>query len=416
MLRPFHLSAAAELYETILTGTLPADTQMNDYFRAHRQMGVRDRGQVAEAVYGLLRERRVLAHLAGSDASFDMLAVWWLMQGVSARMLEEIGYRGDARVLVGPVRKLDRAQLPFAIRTNFPDWLADKMVAQYGEAEAVALAEALNRPAPVDLRTNTVKAERDAVQAKLAQEGFATELTPYSPAGLRRHDRAPMFNTKCFKDGWFEVQDEGSQLVSVLLEPRRHEMVADFCAGAGGKTLHLGALMANSGTLYAFDVLEKRLERLKPRLARAGLDNVRCVALTNERDQRVQRLQGKLDRVLVDAPCSGTGTLRRNPDIKWRSFDFTALVAQQSSILAAAATLLKPGGRLVYATCSLLREENETVVDGFLAAHPAYQQLPVQDILKRRHIALEATTPALTLLPHRHGTDGFYAAVLERQR
>jgi len=168
--------------------------------------------------------------------------------------------------------------------------------------------------------------------------------------------------------------------------------------------------------LYAFDVLEKRLERLKPRLARAGLDNVRCVALTNERDQRVQRLQGKLDRVLVDAPCSGTGTLRRNPDIKWRSFDFTALVAQQSSILAAAATLLKPGGRLVYATCSLLREENESVVEGFLAAHPTYQQLPVQDILARRHIALDSSAPALTLLPHRHGTDGFYAAVLERQR
>lgn len=416
MLRTFHLSAAAELYEKILSETFPADAQMNDYFRAHRQMGVRDRGQVAEAVYGLLRERRVLSHLAGSDAPFDMLAVWWLMQGVSARVLEEIGYRGDARVLVGPVRALDRAQLPFAIRTNFPDWLADKMVAQYGEAEAVALAEALNRPAPVDLRTNTVKAERDAVQAKLAQEGFATELTPYSPAGLRRHDRAPMFNTKCFKDGWFEVQDEGSQLVSVLLEPRRHEMVADFCAGAGGKTLHLGALMANSGTLYAFDVLEKRLARLKPRLARAGLDNVRCVALTNERDQRVQRLQGKLDRVLVDAPCSGTGTLRRNPDIKWRSFDFTALVAQQSSILAAAATLLKPGGRLVYATCSLLHEENESVVEGFLAAHPTYQQLPVQDILARRHITLDSSAPALTLLPHRHGTDGFYAAVLERQR
>jgi 16S rRNA (cytosine967-C5)-methyltransferase len=416
MLRPFHLSAAAELYTTILAGTLPADTQMNDYFRAHRQMGVQDRGQVAEAVYGMLRERRVLAHLAGSDAPFDMLAVWWLLQGVSARVLEDIGYRGDARALVEPVRKLDRAQLPFAIRTNFPDWLAEKLVAQFGEHDAVALAEALNRPAPVDLRVNTLKAEREAVQARLAQEGFATELTPYSPVGLRRHDRAPMFNTKCFKDGWFEVQDEGSQLVSLLVEPRRQEMVADFCAGAGGKTLYLGAMMANSGTLYAFDVLEKRLDRLKPRLARAGLDNVRCVALTHERDQRVQRLQGKLDRVLVDAPCSGTGTLRRNPDIKWRSFDFTSLQTQQRSILSAAATLLKPGGRLVYATCSLLREENEGVVEEFLTGHPDFGSVPVREILERRHIAIDTDSEALQLLPHRHGTDGFYAAVLERRK
>jgi 16S rRNA (cytosine967-C5)-methyltransferase len=290
------------------------------------------------------------------------------------------------------------------------------LLAQFGEQETLELAEALNRPAPVDLRTNTHKAERDAVQAQLEQEGFAMTPTPYSPVGLRRIDRAPLFNTKCFKGGLFEVQDEGSQLVSLLLEPRRQEMIADFCAGAGGKALHLAAMMANSGTLYAFDVSAKRLERLKPRLRRAGLDNVRAVAIAHERDDRVKRLHGKLDRVLVDAPCSGTGTLRRNPDIKWRTLDLPALVKQQGEILAAAAALVKPGGRLVYVTCSLLTEENDGVIEAFRAREPAFQVIPAQQILDRRHIPLVAGDDALRLLPHRHGTDGFYAVALERSK
>jgi 16S rRNA (cytosine967-C5)-methyltransferase len=264
------------------------------------------------------------------------------------------------------------------------------------------------------LRVNTLKAERETVQAQLAQEGYDSAPTPYSPVGLRREDRAPLFHTRCFKEGLFEVQDEGSQLVSLLLEPRRHEMVADFCAGAGGKTLHLGSLMANTGTLYAFDVSAKRLERLKPRLKRAGLDNVRCVTIAHERDDRVQRLHGKLDRVLVDAPCSGTGTLRRNPDIKWRSLELDALVTQQRNIIAAAAALGKPGGRLVYATCSLLREENESVIEKFLLDQPAFRLMPVQTILERRHVPLVMHEEALRLLPHRYGTDGFYAVVLEK--
>jgi 16S rRNA (cytosine967-C5)-methyltransferase len=213
----------------------------------------------------------------------------------------------------------------------------------------------------------------------------------------------------------FEIQDEGSQLLSLLVEPRRGETVVDFCAGAGGKTLHLGALMANTGSLYAFDTSVKRLERLKPRLKRSGLQNVRTVAIAHERDERVQRLTGKADRVLVDAPCSGTGTLRRNPDIKWRALDLAALAAEQKKILAAAATLVKPGGRLVYATCSLLKEENEDVVAGFLATHSEFERLPVTGILERRHIALAQEGIDLRLTPHRHGTDGFFAAVLERR-
>jgi 16S rRNA (cytosine967-C5)-methyltransferase len=414
MSKPLLLWSAAELLQNILAGSLPADAQMDRYFRANRQMGVRDRGQVAEAVYGALRERRMLAYLGNSDDPRDLVATWWLTQGVSARALEAAGHRGDARAAVERLRTLDREQLPFAVRANFPDWLAEKIETQLGAEATLALAEGLNRAAPVDLRANTHKIERDALQAQLAEEGFPANPTPYSPVGLRRDDRASLFRTRCFKEGLFEIQDEGSQLVSLLMEPKRHEMVADFCAGAGGKTLHLGTLMANAGTLYAFDVSASRLERLKPRLRRAGLSNVRTVAIAHERDDRVQRLRGKLDRVLVDAPCSGTGTLRRNPDIKWRQLDIDALVAQQQRIVTAAASLLKPGGRLVYATCSVLREENEAIMERFLTEQPTFQPVPIPGILARRHIAIDAADGALHLLPHRHGTDGFYAAVLER--
>jgi 16S rRNA (cytosine967-C5)-methyltransferase len=415
MFKPIHFRPATDLLARCLAGGAPADKQMELYFRAHREMGVRDRGAVAEAVYACLRERRMLEAVAGEAAqAADLLAAWLLRQGRSGRALGEMGYGGDANALAERARSLDAAALPPAVRANLPDWLADQLFDLLGETEALALADALNRPAPVDLRVNTVKAKREAVQARLAADGLPSEPTPFSPVGLRRLDRTPLFGNTAFQEGLFEVQDEGSQLISLLLEPRRRETVVDFCAGAGGKTLHLGAAMANSGTLYAFEVLEHRLERLKPRLKRSGLQNVRAVAIKHERDDRVRRLAGKADRVLVDAPCSGTGTLRRNPDIKWRPVDLAALAATQQAILDAAATLVKPGGRLVYATCSLLVEENEAVVERFLAGHAGFTQLPVNDIFARRGVQLTMEGPAMRLYPHRHNTDGFFAAVLER--
>jgi 16S rRNA (cytosine967-C5)-methyltransferase len=412
----FHFTQASEVLHAILTGKLPADNQMDRYFRAHPDMGMRDRGFVAETVYGCLRQKRVLEYIAGGSPNpSDLVAAYLLTQGSSARVLEDAGYQGDARALSERKRTLDKTALSFGEQTNLPDWLADKLRAQWGDAETLLLAETLNRPAPVDLRINTIKAERAQVQAQLAAEGFPMEPTPYSPVGLRRDDRAPLFRTKCFKDGLFEVQDEGSQLLSFLLEPKRHEMVVDFCAGAGGKTLHLGALMANAGTVYALDISARRLDKLKPRLRRAGLSNVRMIAISHERDARVQRLRGKIDRVLVDAPCSGTGTLRRNPDIKWREIDLAALAEVQQRILAAAAELVKPGGRVVYATCSLLREENDDVVEKFLSANSEFTALPAAEILARRHIPITATDAALRLYPHKHRTDGFYAVALERK-
>ena len=413
--------SAVELFDAILTGTLPADAQMERYFRAHPQLGVRDRGYVAETVYACLRRRRSLACLAtGSDdpearAEAIVAAALITLQGVSGRVLAESGYSGNATALVERARTLDRNQLPLGAQLDLPDWLLERLLAQYGPDETRALTAALNQPATLDLRVNTLKAARDDAATCLAEEGFPVEATPFSPTGLRRRERAPLFNTRCFKDGLIEVQDEGSQLLSLLVEPRRNEMVVDFCAGAGGKTLHLATLMANTGSVYAFDVSARRLERLKPRLRRAGLHNVRSVVIAHERDARVLRLAGKIDRVLVDAPCSGTGTLRRNPDIKWRAIDVEKLVATQRAILAAASTLVKPGGRLVYATCSLLRAENEDVIADFLAGHPDFVIVPAADVLARRHVALTPDSEFLQLLPHRQGTDGFFAAVLERR-
>ena len=420
MAKPLLLKSAAELLATILAGNTPADAQMERYFRTHPQLGVRDRGVIAETVYACLRRRRTLSFIASGSIDtpakpLEIVAALFSASGMSVHTLTETGYRGDANALAARARALDKQALPPAVRLDLPDWLYARLLAHYGADETEQLARALNEPATLDLRVNTLKATRDEAAACLDTAGLPAEPTPYSPVGLRRRERAPLFKTVCFQDGLIEVQDEGSQLLSLLLEPRRNEMVVDFCAGAGGKTLHLGALMANTGSVYAFDVSAQRLERLKPRLRRAGLHNVRSVAIHNERDTRVQRLAGKIDRVLVDAPCSGTGTLRRNPDIKWRSIDLDQLTAVQRAILAQAATLPKPGGRLVYATCSLLREENEDVVADFLAGHPDYTVLPINDLLTRRHIALTVERDFLRLVPHRHHTDGFFAAVLERR-
>jgi 16S rRNA (cytosine967-C5)-methyltransferase len=420
MLKHLHYAAAAELLDAILSGTLPADAQMERYFRAHPKLGVRDRGRIAETVYACLRRRRTLSFIAtgrpgAPAAATELIAAFIAVQDGNTRALADAGYRDDASALVERARTLDDQPLPPALRLDLPDWLYERLRDQYGDGETALLARALNEPATLDLRVNTLKATRDEAAACLAAEGLPAEPTPYSPVGLRRRERAPLFKTRCFRDGLIEVQDEGSQLLSLLVEPRRQEMVVDFCAGAGGKTLQLGALMANSGSLYAFDVSSRRLDRLKPRLARAGLSNVRSVVIASERDARVRRLEGKIDRVLVDAPCSGTGTLRRSPDIKWRAIELDRITATQRAILAAAAALLKAGGRLVYATCSLLREENEAVVTDFLAANPGFTILPVNDVLARRNIALTVDGDFLRLLPHRHRTDGFFAAVLERR-
>jgi 16S rRNA (cytosine967-C5)-methyltransferase len=266
------------------------------------------------------------------------------------------------------------------------------------------------------LRVNLARASREEVLALLTADGLEPRATPYSPAGIRLAGKPAINRHPLFKQGLIEVQDEGSQLIAWLLGPRRGEMIADYCAGAGGKTLAAAALMRGTGRIYAFDTSPKRLASLAPRAARAGITNVHAVVLAAGHDARVKRLAGKLDRVLVDAPCSGFGTLRRNPELKWRYGETAVaeLAEKQRRILAAASRLVKPGGRLVYATCSLLEQENEAVAIAFGAAQTEFTPVSCQKLLEAQRIAL-TTGEYLKLLPHRHGTDAFFAAVFERR-
>ena len=395
----------------------PADAVVSRYFREHPELGHADRAFVAETVFALLRRgRSIEARCAGklSDRA-RLLVALAVTRGWSQRELAPV-LKASEEEWLAAAKAMPESEMPPAVRCDLPDWLYARLQAQFGGEEVGILAQALNQPAPLDLRVNTVKTNRTAVLERLAGDGIAAVSGTLSPLAIRLREKPALAKHPLFLDGAFEVQDEGSQLLGYLLEPKRGEMVVDFCAGAGGKTLLLGALMKNTGRLYAYDVSDKRLARLKPRLARSGLSNVHPVRIENERDTKIKRLAGKVDRVLVDAPCSGLGTLRRNPDLKWRQdADAVAeLAVKQANILEAAARLVRPGGRVVYATCSLLTEENEAIVDAFLAKHPDFALTPASSVLARQGIVVDGDT--LRLLPHRHGTDGFFAAVLDKRR
>ena len=413
-LPPAILGNAEEVLREILRFTSPADVTLSRYFKDHPRLGGRERGAIAECVYAVLRQKSFFTDFAGTGASMRRLTVLGMAEAIGADSLG--GLSEDETALLTRIKEIDRSLLPPKKLANLPDWLYDKFVAQYGEEETLALAAVLNTAAPLDLRVNSLKADRDKVIAELATAPIAAEPTPYSALGLRIWKKPALQNLPLFKEGAIEVQDEGSQVLAQLLGARRGEMVVDFCAGAGGKTLAIGAIMRSTGRLYAFDVSEKRLTKLKPRLARSGLSNVHPVVIAHERDAKVKRLAGKIDRVLVDAPCSGMGTLRRNPDVKWRQQPegIAELTEKQASILDGAARLVKFGGRLVYATCSLLDEENEGIVQGFLASHPDFELVPMHKVLAEQRIPLEMGD-TLKMLPHKHGTDGFFAAVLERK-
>ncbi|MFO1328230.1 MAG: RsmB/NOP family class I SAM-dependent RNA methyltransferase [Rubrivivax sp.] len=414
------LDLTTDLLRQVLRLEQPADAVVSAFFRKHKALGARERHTLAETTYTVLRQRLLMQHLAQSGS------------GALERRLAALAWQGSPvflRGALGPheqqwlaeVQKVDRSSLPDKLRHNLPDWLAGALREQLPEDEFWPLVQALAEPAPLDLRVNTLKSRRDDVRQALADAGIAAEPTPHSPWGLRVQGKPALNKAEAFTSGAVEVQDEGSQLLALLLDPKRGEMVVDFCAGAGGKTLALGAAMRNTGRLYAFDVSGHRLDALKPRLARSGLSNVHPAQIAHERDDRVRRLSGKIDRVLVDAPCSGLGTLRRNPDLKWRQSPASVaeLAVKQQAILAAAARLLKPGGRLVYATCSLLRAENQQVAQAFEAEHGRdFAPLPAAEALAAAHVADPGTLvdgPWLRLWPHRHHTDGFFAAVWQRR-
>ncbi len=414
---PAQIQSASQALRSVLRFDYPADSVLSRYFRDMHEIGARDRAFVAEAVYGVVRRKRTLERLCGPEASTRQLILAWLarVEGTTLRQLGE-GLHGRDIDYFTEIKGRDAGEMSLAESADLPDWLAERLLAAMSPEDVIALAQSLNRPAPLDLRVNTLKLERDALVARLQADGIACAPGRFSPSAVRLEGKPALQKHPLFLDGSFEVQDEGSQLLGYLLQPKRGEMVADFCAGAGGKTLLLGALMRNTGRLYAFDVSDKRLAKLKPRMARSGLSNVHPVVIASENDPRVKRLAGKLDRVLVDAPCSGLGTLRRNPDLKWRQSPeaLAELTVKQAAILASAARLVKPGGRLVYATCSLLPEENEAIVAAFLAGNDSFTPLNAQDVLAKQGINIECGEQ-LHLSPRSHDTDGFFAAVLERK-
>ncbi|MBK4737481.1 RsmB/NOP family class I SAM-dependent RNA methyltransferase [Noviherbaspirillum pedocola] len=416
-LPPAVVSHTEEVLREVLRFTGPADGTLSRYFREHPRLGGRERGMIAESIYAVLRNKLVYTNFAESGTGPAMRRLVLLGLADVAGVEAISGLSPEETAWLERVIRVDREALQPQLKANLPEWLYRKLAQDVGEDGVIKMARVLNSPAPLDLRVNILKVSREEAIAELAKVPLQCELPPYAASALRIYKKPALQNLPIFKSGGIEVQDEGSQVLAQLVGARRGEMVVDFCAGAGGKTLALGAIMRNTGRLYAFDVSEKRLAKLKPRLARSGLSNVHPTVIAHENDAKVKRLAGKIDRVLVDAPCSGLGTLRRNPDVKWRMQPqaIAELNEKQFSILSGASRLVKPGGRLVYATCSILSEENEAIVERFLATHSAFQLVPVKQVLEEQGIPLEMEN-YLKLLPQVHNTDGFFAAVLERRQ
>ena len=365
--RPIHKEFAADVLTQVFALKRPADAILQDLFRANKQMGSKDRAAVGDMVYGVLRNIFVLRSQC----------------------------EGTAPALIEALLKNEppSESLPANVRLNLPEWLYESLLRQHGADETEKLAQALNRSGNVDLRVNTLKATREQALAALAKAGIAASPTPHSPLGLRLAKRGALQATPPFRDGWIEPQDEGSQLLTLHLHAQPGETVIDFCAGGGGKTLALAAQMQNRGRLYACDTRRASLDKLRLRAQRAGAGLADLLVLRDENDPLLTSLKAKADAVLVDAPCTGSGTLRRNPERRLHTPDLVALSATQLSILIGASRLVKKGGRLIYATCSLLGEENEAVVEKFLRSQPHFT----------------AANPPLRLLPHRDDTDGFFA-------
>ena len=417
------LEACAELVRLTLKFDHPADAIVSRFFRDNRGLGPRERATMAETVYTVLRKKLLFDHLAPSGS------------GPKERRLAILGFYGPGDFLrsalteqetnwLDACEKVAPSELMERHRHNLPEWLVQPLKDQLGD-EFWPLVEQLNHGAGLDLRVNDFKAKRADVQKELAKAGIKAVPTPYSPWGLRIAGKPALNKSEAFLRGDFEVQDEGSQLLALLLDAKRGEMVVDFCAGAGGKTLAIGASMRSTGRLYAFDTSAHRLDSFKPRMARSGLSNVHPAAIAHERDDRVKRLSGKIDRVLVDAPCTGLGTLRRNPDLKWRQSPQAVdeMAVKQAAILQSASRMLKPGGRLVYATCSVLPQENEAIAAAFSEANPDFTPLDAGEVLTGLKVtnAISLCTGGesghlyLRLWPQRHATDGFFAAVWQKK-
>ncbi|MDE3058838.1 MAG: methyltransferase domain-containing protein [Bacteroidota bacterium] len=433
-----------EVYDFILKNTLgthrpkPADAVIDQFFRSRRYLGSHDRRFIAETAYGMLRFKKTLEwvqHAAGEKTTrpydlFQLLFLYLvLFAGESIASLKDDAVAllrshecAVEEMLVSAVSIFDEKKFSsdvveqLAIEFSFPEWIVREWVRRFGVGETARLCSALNTAAPLTLRVNLLKTTVEGCQQALEKEGVKTERTQFSPFGLRVLKRLNIFQLKSFRDGLFEVQDEGSQLLPLLVDPKPASKVIDACAGGGGKSLELAALMRNRGEIFALDVNAFRLEGLRKRIRRSGTDTIRVRAVDGAHVPT--DLIGRADNVFIDAPCSGLGTIRRNPGLKWSVTEqvIAELHSTQLGILSQYAQCVKPGGRLVYATCTFMSEENENVVEIFLQSHPEFTVLSPVKILERYNLASLAGGECLKLFPHIHGTDGFFATVFQRTK
>ena len=406
----------ANILGEILDFNGPADMKLSSYYREHSELGQKDRGEIAECIYGIIRRLRFLKKINEDDTNYKKLVIAWLIktEGRSIRDLE-YGLSKDEIEWTKSLKSRDTENYTWPEKLSLPDWLWDLLVKQYDLEEAIDLGRSFLEPAKLDIRVNTLKISRDELIELLAKEIVDIEVMKYSVSGVRIPRGTSLSKNTLFVEGKIEVQDESSQILSFLVDAKRGMMVADFCAGAGGKSLAIGAIMKNTGRIYAYDISEKRIINLGKRLKKSGLSNLFAQKIKNEKDAKLKKLHGKFDRVLADVPCSGTGTFRRNPDLKWKNSikDLDELNIKQLAILEEAKKLVKKEGRLIYSTCSLLKRENESIVESFLDSNKNFRVISVDEILIKNQIPL-STGNFLKLTPHHQKTDGFFAAVLER--
>lgn len=437
MKHPARIQTCIELLGRINASPIPMDNTIRDYMAPRRYIGSKDRTAVVERVYGIVRAHARLGwHISQDPEVTDnprirILADMILREGLSLRDLDEV-FSGDkhapdpmdaeekafAARLKGTV--LDAPDMPETVRAECPEQHAERLRTLFGPENFADQMRAMMKPAPLDLRVNTLKGTVEEAQSWLAAQGVETDTTSYSPIGLRVRGKAFMTATKAYSKGLVEIQDEGSQLIALLCGVKPGMRVLDYCAGAGGKTLALAALMKGSGNIVAADIDARRLEKGRRRYRKAGAHNVEIRCLADEKNRKwLRRQKGTMDCVLVDAPCTSSGTWRRNPDLRWRQYGPSEeeIRTMQADILNQAAERVKPGGRLVYATCSLFPEENEDQVERFLQEHTDFERLPLDaawpDDVKTPPPPCPG--PYLRLFPQDHETDGFFAAALLRK-
>ncbi len=425
------LSAAIELLDSLDDQAGPLENHIRRYFRMRRYAGSKDRRWVTEFLFQLFRhkgeidwtlsrldlplenrERAAACLLLFQDQDLDGLEAAFLTGPHAQTPLSE-----RERKAFSDIRTVYSQEKPDWAVGSFPDWLADELAGQYG-SNALKLMQVFKERAPLTVRVNSLKTDRERVLDILRQDDIEAEETQISPLGIKLSDHIPLNQLPVFDRGLVEIQDEAAQISSALAQAAPGMLVVDYCAGAGGKSLAMTAHMENSGQILAFDISERRMKDIAVRKRRAAAHIIETTRLSgDDRDiELLHRLEGQAARVFVDAPCSGSGTWRRQPDRKW-FFDSSKLLDLadlQDDILRRASKLVAPGGRLIYATCSILRQENEDRIEAFLAKNTEFAVLPIAGIWKEAGLGGEATGDFLKLLPEKGGADGFFTAILQR--